>query len=470
MGRWAKRLLDISAWRQLLGMQPAKPPCAAQNVPPCLATREWRWKRGGKTAERGPGCFRIMSYNILGDQLASKHTFLYTGGHHMRWTVRLSLILQEIDGHAPDVLCLQEVDHYDQLETALRSRGFMSHYAKRTGEYSDGCATFWRTSKFDLCCMRSISFSKLRLRENVALVVGLNFQDDPSFPTLWVANTHLLFNPKRGDIKMAQLHKILNLLDGLSSHGDAQKNGIAILAGDLNTSPHSPIYNFLRRSWLECLAHNRARLSGQLKSKKKHRGCGGASEDSTSAGRHKKPKLFANEVATGQSLNGASAISLATTAETGERNVHNDRLMMDNQWTLQSLQLASGKDDAINGDSEDERSLQSSSGSSATESDIDSNSWTALSPLKLQSAYFDVLGNEPSFTSWHKKGRETVDYIWYGTRRHSGDGNKMYHMPIEPVGVLQQPLARMCSNRLPARGWPSDHILICVDFVQSSAK
>ena len=34
-------------------------------------------------------------------------------------------------------------------------------------------------------------------------------------------------------------------------------------------------------------------------------------------------------------------------------------------------------------------------------------------PLQLQSAYMEVTGSEPEFTSCHDKFCGTVDYIWY---------------------------------------------------------
>ena len=34
-------------------------------------------------------------------------------------------------------------------------------------------------------------------------------------------------------------------------------------------------------------------------------------------------------------------------------------------------------------------------------------------PLQLRSAYLEVVGTEPEFTSFHSKFCGTVDYIWY---------------------------------------------------------
>lgn len=67
-------------------------------------------------------------------------------------------------------------------------------------------------------------------RDNIALIVQLLHRKTNQF--ICVANTHILFNPKRGDIKLAQL-KIL--LDTLTSIQTSAPNPISIfLSGGKN--------------------------------------------------------------------------------------------------------------------------------------------------------------------------------------------------------------------------------------------
>jgi hypothetical protein len=105
-------------------------------------------------------------------------------------------------------------------------------------------------------------------------------------PLLAVANTHVLFNPKRGDIKIGQLRLLTaalarlargggggggagGVLQGGSGGGGAPASGgpapvgaALLMMGDLNTAPHSPVYEFLARGELDCLLHSRKDLSG----------------------------------------------------------------------------------------------------------------------------------------------------------------------------------------------------------------
>jgi CCR4-NOT transcription complex subunit 6 len=66
-------------------------------------------------------------------------------------------LLKELKDASSDVLCLQEVqaDHYEsQLKGLLSEAGFDGLYKQKTREAMgmagkvDGCAVFWRRSKF----------------------------------------------------------------------------------------------------------------------------------------------------------------------------------------------------------------------------------------------------------------------------------------------------------------------------------
>ena len=114
----------------------------------------------------------------------------------------------------------------------------------RTGDYTDGCATFFRRSRFELIADRFVEYKTpdipLLDRDNVALLALLRLKSGPSrLPkaatdhalsphaqsiaqhaplsavnssdedkrggVVCISNTHLLFNPKRGDVKLAQV-------------------------------------------------------------------------------------------------------------------------------------------------------------------------------------------------------------------------------------------------------------------------
>jgi mRNA deadenylase 3'-5' endonuclease subunit Ccr4 len=64
-----------------------------------------------------------------------------------QWEHRRSLIIAEITRHRPDIVTLQEVDHFEFFEGALSAEGFSGMYQPATNHSPIGVAFFYRTSK-----------------------------------------------------------------------------------------------------------------------------------------------------------------------------------------------------------------------------------------------------------------------------------------------------------------------------------
>lgn len=149
-------------------------------------------------------------------------------------------------------------------------------YKRRTGDKTDGCATFFKESRFTLVQSKLVSFNKpgieLMDRDNVAVVVLLKPRTPGSASRhasnmVCVSNTHLLFNKKRGDIKLAQLSCLFSEIEEIARISPPAKGGSLyhpiICCGDFNSTPFSPIYNFVVRGSLDYTGMNRDNLSGQ---------------------------------------------------------------------------------------------------------------------------------------------------------------------------------------------------------------
>lgn len=83
---------------------------------------------------------------------------------------------------------------------------------------------------------------------------------------LAIANTHVLFNPKRGDIKLAQLRLLLHHLQQLIAAAvpeDVAGHVPALIMGDFNSKPCTPLYQFMRQGWIDCLQHHRKDMAGE---------------------------------------------------------------------------------------------------------------------------------------------------------------------------------------------------------------
>ena len=118
-------------------------------------------------------------------------------------------------------------------------------------------------------------------RDNVAVVALLEERQAP-YRQIIIANTHLLFNTKRGEIKIAQLrllHKHIDeMIEGsvvLSRASDASRtdkeNGeeiakpAVIICGDFNSTPDSEVYQLMKRGCINLGNVDRRSASGQWK-------------------------------------------------------------------------------------------------------------------------------------------------------------------------------------------------------------
>jgi protein angel len=113
----------------------------------------------------------------------------------------------------------------------------------------------WQREKFELVEQSSVEFYQpgvdILNRDNIALVVRLKLQG--SSDEIVVASTHLLYNPRREDVRLAQMQLLLAELDRVS-----HTNLPVILTGDFNLQPHTSVYQLLARGQFNMDNHYRS--------------------------------------------------------------------------------------------------------------------------------------------------------------------------------------------------------------------
>ncbi|XP_053488830.1 protein angel homolog 1 [Ictalurus furcatus] len=203
--------------------------------------------------------FTIMSYNILAQDLLEANSELYAhcSEHVLTWENRLQNILKELLTWEPDIICLQEVqeNHFqERIYPALIEMGYDCVYKRRTGTKTDGCAVCYNTKCFTTLSVRLLEFhrhdSELLDRDNVGIVLLLQpttaHGEGIRFRPICVANTHLLFNPRRGDVKLAQLAIVLAEIDSVVRQCKVKGHECEIiLCGDFNSLPNMPLYQLI---------------------------------------------------------------------------------------------------------------------------------------------------------------------------------------------------------------------------------
>lgn len=227
--------------------------------------------------------FKVMNWNILADLYATEAVYPYCEKWALSWSWRKHLIIKELKSMTADIITLQEVqkDAYDEwFRPELQEAGYEGLFQQKRrdpifhrGKYtSEGCATFYKTTRFKRVDKHVVDYDKLthsecrslpeegqpkdpqRLsRGNIALAIVLEdlhikatHSGQPSGPSgghmLCVMNTHILCDPGSADVKLWQAYLLLQTLKLMP-----YKNVPLLICGDFNSTPESAVYEYMRR-------------------------------------------------------------------------------------------------------------------------------------------------------------------------------------------------------------------------------
>ncbi|XP_071769706.2 nocturnin isoform X1 [Centroberyx gerrardi] len=197
---------------------------------------------------------RVMQWNILAQALGEgKDGFIRCPLDALNWQERKYLILEEILTYRPDILCLQEVDHYyDTFQPIMASLGYHSTFLAKPwspcldverNNGPDGCALFYRRSRFSLLATAHLRLSAMMLPTNqVAIVQTLRCRTTGR--QLCVAVTHLKARSGWERLRSAQGADLLQNLRSITSRGGeaGQSTVPLIVCGDFNAEPSEDVY------------------------------------------------------------------------------------------------------------------------------------------------------------------------------------------------------------------------------------
>nr|XP_015825695.2 protein angel homolog 1 [Nothobranchius furzeri] len=417
--------------------------------------------------------FTVMSYNILAQDLleANKQLYVQCPLEVLDWTYRCSLLLKEIENWTPDILCLQEVqeNHYhEQLYPALSQMGYTCVYKRRTGTKTDGCATCYRSTCFAEVAVTKLEFFRPELemldRHNVGIVLlirPLIVQEavvTAVGPPLCVANTHLLFNPKKGDVKLAQLAILLAEIDAVVKSCKAKgEHCNVVVCGDFNSVPHMPLHQLIITGELYYQGLPANMISGQEDQSNKH------------CYRHLRAPLWPNSLGINdlcQYTANTNNHTSESTSQKSEKRQYTREFILQFRYCPaacvrpQDLILIPG---VTNINPENSRDDQQQ----------DKRFRHILRHmLDLESVYKHFLPRSgcPEITTLHAEGGNTVDYIFYSPKRDFAPDQKAYGKSagegLKLTGFLsllsEDVLWSM--NGLPNHIFPSDHLSLLARF------
>ncbi|XP_067850279.1 nocturnin-like isoform X2 [Heptranchias perlo] len=199
---------------------------------------------------------KVLQWNILAQALGEwKDNFIKCPREALNWSERKYLILEEILTYRPDILCLQEVDHYfDTFQPVLSGLGYHSTFFPKPSspcldvEHNngpDGCALFFLRERFELIDSATIRLVARMLQTNqVAIVQTLRCIETSR--VFCVAVTHLKACSGWERFRSSQGCDLLQNLESITNGA-----GIPlIVCGDFNAEPTEDVYKQFTKSSL----------------------------------------------------------------------------------------------------------------------------------------------------------------------------------------------------------------------------
>ncbi|KAF2011738.1 hypothetical protein BU24DRAFT_413361 [Aaosphaeria arxii CBS 175.79] len=173
-----------------------------------------------------------LSYNILCDKYCTQTQYGYTPSAALAWDHRKETILAELRERNADVVCLQEIDQEsfnDYFRGALAHNDYKGVFwpksrartmAEKEAKLVDGCAIFYKNSKYVLLDKQLIDFANTAInrpdmkgehdifnrvmpRDDIAVVAFL--ENRATGTRFIVANVHVFWNPAFTDVKLVQV-------------------------------------------------------------------------------------------------------------------------------------------------------------------------------------------------------------------------------------------------------------------------
>jgi mRNA deadenylase 3'-5' endonuclease subunit Ccr4 len=199
---------------------------------------------------------RVLQYNMLADGLSGGRDdlgwFSRVSAEDLKWEKRKKMLLKELQQYSPDVITMQENDHYyDFFLAELSILGYDGFFAPKpasacleVSDRSDGCSIFVRRSLLKVISSQTITYvlsaedrnvdirefnsyaqvseerrGALRAQNQVALVLVCELRDEfrslQNVPPIVIATTHLKATKSEAGERFRQ-REVLQYLDYVS--------------------------------------------------------------------------------------------------------------------------------------------------------------------------------------------------------------------------------------------------------------
>lgn len=109
--------------------------------------------------------------------------------------------------------------HLAEFLASFQRNGYAHLYKKRTNDKKDGLLLLYKENLFDLLEFIKVELYQTNIellsRDNVGLIGKFSLKNNPETKFV-VATTHLLFNPRREDVRLGQLQLLFAEIERIS--------------------------------------------------------------------------------------------------------------------------------------------------------------------------------------------------------------------------------------------------------------
>lgn len=238
--------------------------------------------------------YTFISYNVLAQAhlLANKYLYKKNRRHHLQWETRFIKLTNFFEKYPADIYCLQEVEkaHISQYASYFNHASMNYIYENRPGGKPDGCLIAYNPVAFTMLDEYKVDYSEENPMGNVSdnvgqiVVLKVNAKHCPdsrkdeengisdrskspnSEKVLIVVNTHIVYSPKNGHVKLWQ---IIKLLDQIRQVKELYKDWTQsiVFSGDFNAVAHSGLWALIVDGKIDTGRYTKASFSNQKKAK-----------------------------------------------------------------------------------------------------------------------------------------------------------------------------------------------------------
>ncbi|KRX06069.1 Endonuclease/exonuclease/phosphatase [Pseudocohnilembus persalinus] len=190
-----------------------------------------------------------MSYNVLADNVAYKLFYQHTAYPYLNFKkYRGPRIIDEVKQYYPSVICMQEVDHFEDFyQEKLEQLGYKTYLNKRFKLFRHGVLVGFQKNQWDLIDVENLNYndamdeSEYKVHAAGLLVL---LKSKKSQNNLCICSMHTYF--MKDQTKYAQVayttHRIKSFLE--QNFLDAENTAI-VIAGDFNAYRSSDVIKYL---------------------------------------------------------------------------------------------------------------------------------------------------------------------------------------------------------------------------------